>query len=135
MRFGLQRKVKESSKARGDVAEGTHEREWDPSRKALGQKNYKKDEQRTAYGGRFPDAEDTPNSPDVSHITYTSAQPVGISIHTTNCVSQIQFFSLDLSFPPPLCMCMGMCVCRSVCMHVRVQLSLCSRNRRQQERC
>lgn len=34
--------------------EGTHEREWDPSRKALGQENYKKDEQRTACGGRFP---------------------------------------------------------------------------------
>ena len=28
--------------------EGTHEREWDPSRKALGQKKYQKDEQGTA---------------------------------------------------------------------------------------
>ena len=115
--------------------EGTCERQWDPSRKALGQENYQKDEQRTASGGRFPDGEDTPNSPNVSHITYTSAQPVGISTHTTNWVSQTQFFSLDLSFLPLLCMCMGMCVCKSVCTHVCVQLSLCSRNKRQQERC
>ena len=99
--------------------EGTRERQWDPSRKALGQENYQKDEQRTACGGRFPDEEDTPNSPDVSHITYTSAQPVGISTHTTTEWVGPNF-SLLTSPSRLFFACVWACVCVRVCARMCV---------------
>ena len=76
------------------------------------------DSTRQRDGGKFPHGEDTPNSPDVSHITYTSAQPVGISTHHKLSESDRIFLSWPLLPASALHVHGHMCVCKSVCVHV-----------------